>query len=96
MQCEQIESGPKEQEVQAVWESLLWTVFPASDHWMTLTKYKQGATEPDNMVMKLVQYHVGWASVDVLKIELKRPREKVTIDAFNTIATNLLFDHMSE
>jgi len=94
--CEQIERGSKEQEVQALWESLLWTVFPASSHWITLTKYKQGATEPDNKVMKLIQYHTGWATMDVLAVELKRPREKVTLDAFNTVARDLLDDHMSE
>jgi hypothetical protein len=94
--CEQIERGSKEQEVQALWETLLWTVFPANDHWMTRTKYKQGATEPDNMVSKLLQFNTGWATIDVLTVELKRPREKVTLEAFNTVARDLLDDHMSE
>jgi hypothetical protein len=94
--CEQIEPGSKEQEVQALWESLLWTVFPATGHWITHTKYKQGATEPDNKVMKLIQYHTGWATMDVLAVELKRPREKVTLETFNTVARDLLDDHMSE
>ncbi len=34
--------------------------------------------------------------MDVLAVELKRPREKVTLDAFNTVARDLLDDHMSE
>jgi hypothetical protein len=34
--------------------------------------------------------------IDVLAVELKRPQEKVTLDAFNTVACDLLDNHMSE
>lgn len=45
---EQIEPGSLEKEVQAAVKNILWTAFPATDHWSTVIKYKQGATEPDN------------------------------------------------
>ena len=35
-----IEPGSTEKEVQALVENVLWTVFPAADDWVTLTKYK--------------------------------------------------------
>ncbi|KAF4637823.1 hypothetical protein G7Y89_g242 [Cudoniella acicularis] len=93
---EQIEPGSTEKEVQNLWENTIWTTFPASDHWMNQTKYKQGATEPDNKVMKVIHYNAGWAPIDVLVVELKRLREDISFNAFNGVACNLLDDHMAE
>jgi len=77
-------------------ENILWTAFPAADHWMNLTKYKQGATEPDNKVMKLVHFQAGWAPVDLLMVEVKRESEGKSGKAFNRIAKDLLDDFMTE
>jgi hypothetical protein len=90
------EPGSAEKEVQGLWESGLWTVFPANDLWMNVTKYKQGVTEPDNKVMKLVSYYAGWGTVDVLVVELKRDREDKSMKVFNRVARDLLDDHMGE
>jgi len=34
--------------------------------------------------------------MDILVIKLKRPREKVTLDTFNTITRDLLNNHISK
>jgi hypothetical protein len=91
-----IEPGSTEKEVQALVENVLWTVFPAADNWVNLTKYKQGATEPDNKTMKCIQYTGGWATVDVLMFEVKRLQEDTSMKAFIRVANNLLDDYMVE
>ncbi len=75
---------------------ILATVFPASDHWVNLTKYKQGATEPDVKTMKMLQYHAGWGHVDVLITEVKRITEKVTMRQFDDTSRTYLDDMMAE
>jgi hypothetical protein len=91
-----IDPGSEEKEVQALWENMIWTVFPARDHWMNQTKYKQGLTEPDYKVMKLVPSTTGWAPIDVLIIELKRVRENASLHTFNRVCSDLLDDHIAE
>src|ERR1700709_2493027 len=93
---EQIETGSKEKEVQALVENILWTVFPAHDGWSNLTKYKQGATEPDSKTMRVVHFNDGWATIDVLVGEVKRIMEDISMRAFNKVARDLLDDHMTE
>ena len=34
-------------------------MFPATDSWMNITKYKQGAIELDNKTMKLIQFNTS-------------------------------------
>ena len=91
-----IENGSKEKEVQALVENVLWTVYPAVDYWLNLTKYQQGATEPDDIVRKLISYTGGWAPIDVMMVELKRIKEDTSMKAFNSVADSLLDDHMAE
>ena len=54
-----IEPGSKEKEVQAMSENVLWTVYPASKNFSTLTKCEHGAIEPDNIIRKIVQFYIG-------------------------------------
>ncbi|KAF8847837.1 hypothetical protein BDZ45DRAFT_681620 [Acephala macrosclerotiorum] len=93
---QQIEDGSAEKYVQVTWENLLWTVFPASDQWLNQTKHADTIGEPDNKVMKIVQFMGGWAPVDVLVVELKRHSENVSRNAFNRHADNLLDDFMEQ
>jgi hypothetical protein len=93
---EYIEAGSKEKEVQGLWENMLWTVFPANDSWTTVTKYQQLSTEPDNKVMKIIQYNAGPATMDLLVVELKRLKEDTARTAFDEVAHNQLDDHMAE
>jgi len=93
---EHIEPGSGEKEVQALVENVLWTVFPASDHWLNLTKHRQGNTEPDNKTAKLIKYTAGWAPIDVLVGELKRIKEDTSMKPFARVSHDLLDDHMAE
>src|SRR6266536_1611538 len=93
---EHIEPGSTEKEVQALVENIVWTAFPATDGWMNITKYKQGATELDNKTMKLIQFNTGWATIDVVVYEVKRDREDKSLKAFNRVASDLLDDHLGE
>ncbi|KAF4637139.1 hypothetical protein G7Y89_g929 [Cudoniella acicularis] len=93
--AEHVEPGSQEKEVQVLWENLLWTVFPAHDHWSVQTKHKSEATEPDNKVTKIIEYTAGWSSIDALIVELKRPRGKTTQKDFNDVLNSQLDDHIA-
>jgi hypothetical protein len=63
---------------------------------VTLTKYKQGATEPDNKTMKYIQYTRGWATIDVLIFKVKRLQKDISIKAFTYVTNNLLNNYIVE
>lgn len=74
----------------------MWTVFPATDGWMNVTKYKQGAIEPDKKTMKLIQFTTSWATVNIVVYEAKCDCEDKSLKAFNRVASDLLDDHLGE
>jgi hypothetical protein len=93
---EYIENGSAEKEVQQLWDNMLITVFPAQDNWMFNSRYRGAASEPDNVIRKLLQYNAGWAPVDVLVVELKRLQEDVSKRAFDKVADSYLDDMFEE
>lgn len=92
----QVEHGSTENYTQALVENILWTEFPAQKGWSTVTKHRQGATEPDNKVMKIIHYNAGPSPRDVIMVEVKRGKDNLQLKHFNDVATTQLADHMSE
>ena len=88
--------GSEEKEVQGLVENVVWTVFTAAEGFTNVTKYKRGATEPDQKTMKLIQFIGGWAPVDLLMGELKREQEDKSGKAFDRVARDNLDDHLEE
>ncbi|KAL5325339.1 hypothetical protein ACEPPN_006464 [Leptodophora sp. 'Broadleaf-Isolate-01'] len=96
MLAEQIEPGSTEAEVQRLWDNILWTEYPASKLWSTASRHKNGAIEPDNVVSKLVLFNSGWATLDLLVVELKRPKDPVSRKDFDENVNNYLDDFMAQ
>ncbi|PVH75965.1 hypothetical protein DL98DRAFT_518314 [Cadophora sp. DSE1049] len=94
--ADQIEPGSTEAEVQKMWDNILHTAFPAEGYWMIASRHRTGAIEPDNVVSKLVNFTGGWATLDVLVVELKRSKEGLSRRDFDDNVNNYLDDFMAE